>query len=125
VLGHGLMGLSEIIMPKVLKKEPVWLLSLIQTALKLTQLSLDASSFEQIPKEPFSTASEKATDRKSNWISQQPELTIVMKTTWHLGHLVSFKILQNYNRFKLCHPRLVLCSCPIGHILSLHRPVSG
>lgn len=51
---------------------------------------------------------------------------MVLKTVWDLGQLVSFKILQEYNRLKLCHPGLVLWSCPARHIMPLlHDPVSG
>lgn len=49
---HNLMGLSEMIMVKVLKKEPVWLLSLTQTVFKLTRLSLDASPLSRCLRSP-------------------------------------------------------------------------
>lgn len=50
---HDLMGFSEMIMLEILKKEPVWLLSLTQTVLKLTQVSLDASRLSRCLRNPF------------------------------------------------------------------------
>lgn len=50
---QDLVGLSEMIMLKILKKEPVWLLSLTQSVLKLTQLSLDVSSWSRCLRSPF------------------------------------------------------------------------
>lgn len=50
---HNLMGLSEMIMLKVLKKELISLLSLTQTVSKLTQLSLEASLLSRCLRSPF------------------------------------------------------------------------
>lgn len=50
---HDLVCLSEMIILKVLKKEPVWLLSLTQTALKVIQLSMDASLSSRCLRSPF------------------------------------------------------------------------
>lgn len=50
---RDLMGLSGMMMLKVLKKEPVWSLSLTQAVSKLTQLSLDASPLMRCLRSPF------------------------------------------------------------------------